>query len=123
MRYGLLITLTGLVLSGCLEKVDPISNSGGIIRSGFGSGSVTLSWQPPTENADGSPLTDLFGYNIYVGTSSNSYEYREIRLDNPGLTTYVIDNLDPGVYYIAATAVNASGIESSFSSEVVRTVN
>jgi hypothetical protein len=123
MRYGVLITLTGLILSGCLEKVDPISNSGGIIRSGFGSGSVTLSWQPPTENADGSPLTDLSGYNIYVGTTSNTYDYMEIRLDNPGLTAYVVDNLDPGTYYFAATSLNSSGVESSFSGEVVRTVN
>jgi hypothetical protein len=118
-----LVTLTGLILSGCLEKVDPISNSGGIIRSGFGSGSVTLSWQPPTENADGSPLTDLSGYNIYVGVAPNTYDYMEIRLDNPGLTAYVVDNLDPGTYYFAATALNSSGVESTFSGEVVRTVN
>ena len=123
MRYGVLITLTGLILSGCLEKVDPISNSGGIIRSGFGSGSVTLTWQPPTQNADGSPLTDLSGYNVYVGTESNTYNYLEIRLDNPGLTAYVVDNLDPGTYYFAATAFNSSGVESSFSGEVVRTIN
>ena len=123
MRYGVLITLTGLILSGCLEKVDPISNSGGIIRSGFGSGSVTLSWQPPTENADGSPLTDLSGYNIYVGTVPSNYDYREVRLDNPGLTAYVIDNLEPGTYYFAATAFNASGVESNFSGEIVKVVD
>jgi hypothetical protein len=123
MRRAVLVTLTGLILSGCLEKVDPISNSGGIIRSGFGSGSVTLNWQPPTQNADGTPLTDLSGYTIYVGTISNTYEYREIRLDNPGLTAYVVDNLDPGTYYFAATAFNSSGVESAFSGEVVRTVN
>jgi hypothetical protein len=123
MRRAVLVTLTGLILSGCLEKVDPISNSGGIIRSGFGSGSVTLSWQPPTENADGSPLTDLSGYNIYVGTNSNTYDYMEIRLDNPGLITYVVENLDPGTYYFAATAFNSSGVESAFSREVVRAVN
>jgi hypothetical protein len=84
---------------------------------------VTLSWQPPTENADGSPLTDLSGYNIYVGTVPSNYDYREVRLDNPGLTAYVIDNLEPGTYYFAATAFNASGVESAFSGEVVRTVN
>ena len=123
MRRAVLVTLTGLILSGCLEKVDPISNSGGIIRSGFGSGAVTLNWQPPTQNADGTPLTDLSGYTIYVGTISNTYEYREIRLDNPGLTAYVVENLEPGTYYFAATSFNSSGVESSFSGEVVRTVN
>ena len=123
MRRALLLGLTGLALGGCLEKVDPISNTGAIVRTGIGSGSVTLTWQPPTENADGSPLTDLSGYNIYVGASSNSYEYREIRLDNPGLTAYVVENLEPGTYYFAATAFNSSRIESALSGEVVRTVN
>ena len=123
MRCAILLALTGLVLGGCLEKVDPISNTGGIIRTGFGSGSVTLNWQPPTQNADGSPLMDLSGYNIYVGTNSDTYDYMEIRLDNPGLTTYVVESLEPGTYYFAATAFNSSGVESSFSGEIVRTVN
>jgi hypothetical protein len=123
MQRAVLLALTGLMLGGCLEEVDPISNTGGIIRTGTGSGSVTLSWQPPTENADGSALTDLSGYNIYVGTDSNTYNYMGIRLDNPGLTAYVVDNLDPGTYYFAATAFNSTGVESGFSGEVVKVVN
>ena len=123
MRRTVLLALTGLALGGCLEEVDPISNTGGIIRTGTGSGSVQLSWQPPTENADGSTLTDLSGYNIYVGTASNTYNYMEIRLDNPGLTAYVVDSLDPGTYYFAATAFNASGVESSFSEEITKTID
>lgn len=119
MRHAALIALAGLLLSGCLEKVDPISSIGNPVFSG----SVTLSWQPPTENADGSPLMDLSGYTIYVGTSANTYNYREVLLDNPGLTSYVVENLEPGTYYFAATAFNSSGIESSFSGEIVRTVN
>jgi hypothetical protein len=122
MRRAVVLALTGLMLAGCLEEVDPISNSGGIIRTGTGSGSVTLNWQPPTENADGSALTDLAGYNIYVGTSSDSYNYREIQLDNPGLTAYVVENLEPGTYYLAATAFNSLGVESALSEEVVKTV-
>lgn len=123
MRHTVLLALIGVVLGGCLEKVDPISNTGGIVRTGFGSGSVTLNWQPPTQNADGSPLLDLAGYNIYVGTDSNNYDYREIRLDNPGLTAYVVDNLQPGTYFFAATAFNSSGVESALSGEIVRTLN
>ena len=123
MRRAVFVALAGMMLGGCLEEVDPVSSTGGIIRTGTGSGSVTLNWQPPDENADGSLLTDLSGYNIYVGTSSSSYEYREVRLDNPGLTAYVVENLEPGTYYFAATAFNSSGVESSFSDEIVRTVN
>jgi flagellar hook assembly protein FlgD len=36
-----------------------------------GDGTVTLMWEPPTTNEDGSPLTDLVGYNIYVATETN----------------------------------------------------
>ena len=35
-------------------------------------GSATLSWMPPTENADGSALTDLAGYRIYYGRNPNT---------------------------------------------------
>lgn len=121
MRRAIVAVLAGLLLGGCLEEVDPISNVEGF--SPVGTGSVTLYWQPPTQNADGSPLLDLAGYNIYVGTSTGNYEYWEIRLDNPGLTAYVVDNLQPGTYYFAATAFNSSGIESTLSGEIVRTLN
>ena len=119
MRRTVLLVLIGLALGGCLEQADRMSDTGGIIRTG----SVTLNWQPPTENADGSALTDLSGYNIYVGTASSNYDYMEIRLDNPGLSAYVVENLEPGTYYFAATAFNSSGIESAFSGEIVRTLN
>ncbi|MDH3432879.1 MAG: putative Ig domain-containing protein, partial [Gammaproteobacteria bacterium] len=36
-------------------------------------GSVTLSWIAPTQNEDGTALTDLAGYKIYWGTTSGSY--------------------------------------------------
>ncbi len=38
-----------------------------------GEKSVALSWTPPTQNADGSTLTDLSGYKIHYGTASKSY--------------------------------------------------
>ena len=85
-------------------------------------GNVTLNWVAPTQNSDGSPLTDLVGYKIYYGTSSRTYDH-EIQIDNPGTTTYVVDNLVPNTYYFAATSLNSSGIESDYSGEAVRTVN
>jgi len=84
-------------------------------------GSMTLSWTPPTENEDGSVLTDLAGYKLYFGTASGRYT-RQVRIDNPGLATYVVENLLPDTYYVVATAFNASGIESSYSNEAIKTV-
>jgi len=84
--------------------------------------STTLSWSAPTLNDDGTALTDLSGYVIYYGTSSRNYSI-EIRIDNPSVTTYQVDNLSPNTYYFAATAVSSSGGESGFSGEAVRTLN
>lgn len=85
-------------------------------------GKVTLSWVAPTQNADGSPLQDLAGYKIHYGKDSGIYDH-EISIDNPSVTTYVVDNLVPDTYYFAASSFNSSGVESEYSGEAVRTVN
>jgi hypothetical protein len=118
MRQAVFIALAGIALGGCLEDVEPISSIGNLT----GAGAVTLTWMPPTQNADGTPLTDLAGYKIYVGSNAEQYDVREIRLDNPGLTTYVVSNLEPGTYYFAATAFNSTGVESHYSGEIIRNV-
>ena len=38
----------------------------------FATGSAALSWAVPTENTDGTPLTNLAGYQIYYGTSATA---------------------------------------------------
>lgn len=73
--------------------------------------SVTLSWTPPTSNVDGSALTDLKGYKIYWGTVEGDYA-NSVTVDNPGLTSYVVEQLTPATWYFVATAVNSQGIES-----------
>jgi len=125
MRITIAMVLASLVIGGCLQEIEPISSvddtSSGIDTPGA-VGTATLNWYPPTQNLDGSPLVDLAGYYIYVGTSSNSYD-KTIRLDNPGLTSYIVESLSAGTYYFAATSFNTSGIESQFSGEVVVSVN
>jgi hypothetical protein len=85
-------------------------------------GAATLNWTPPTENTDGTPLTNLAGYDIHYGTESGDYT-QSIPVNNPGLATYVVDNLTPGTYYFSVSAVNSAGTESPVSSEVALTVN
>lgn len=84
-------------------------------------GSVTLSWTPPTQNTDGSSLGDLAAYKIYYGVNQGIYP-NQIRIDNPGLSTFVVENLVPNTYFFVATAINASGIESTFSNVASTTV-
>jgi len=83
---------------------------------------VTLAWEAPTQNSDGTPLTDLAGYKIHYGTESQTYT-QTVPLANPGLTSYVIDGLAAGTYYFAVTAYNSAGTESLRSDEVSATVS
>ena len=75
---------------------------------------MTLSWAAPTQNTDGTVLTNLAGFNIYFGMSPGHYSNR-VRIDNPSISTYVVENLLPDTYYVVATSFNALGIESTFS--------
>ena len=77
-------------------------------------GSVTLSWTAPTQNTDGSPLTDLSGYRIVYGKNSSSLD-QQVQLTNPGLTTAVVDNLSAGTWYFAVKALNSANVESDLS--------
>jgi len=79
--------------------------------------SVTLSWLAPSQNVDGSALTNLAGYRIVYGTQSGNYSM-SVAVDTVGLSSYVVDNLNTGKYYFALIARNSAGVESAPSSEV-----
>jgi len=99
------------------DSLGPFS----ITVESIGMGSVTLSWTPPATREDGSPLTDLAGYHLFYGQSSREYT-EDIRIDNPGVTSYTIENLNSGDWYFAMKSVDSSGLESDYSAEARRTV-
>lgn len=74
--------------------------------------SASLSWTPPTQNTDGSSLTNLAGYRLYYGTSATALT-QSIQIANPSVSTYVIDGLTPTTYYFAVRAYTSSGAESA----------
>ena len=84
-------------------------------------GSATLSWQPPTENADGSPLTNLAGYVIRYGNQSDALKL-EVRINNPGITSSVIEGLTPATWYFTVSAFTSLGVESMPSAVGSKTV-
>lgn len=92
-----------------------------ITASQVSNGSATLSWQPPTQNADGSPLTNLAGYRIRYGTASNALD-NSVQIANPGVTSAVIESLSPATWYFAVTAYNANGVESELSALAQKTI-
>jgi hypothetical protein len=83
--------------------VDPVSH-----------GAVTLTWSPPSQNTDDSPLNDLEGFNIYWGGDPADLS-ATAAVVGPGLTSFMVENLEPGKYFFAMSAVNVSGIESALS--------
>lgn len=85
-------------------------------------GSVRLSWTPPTQNSDGSGLTDLIAYKFYYGPSADDLP-NVIRIENPGLSSYVIDNLPPNTYYFVTTVVNSQEVESEHSNVTSITIS
>jgi len=84
-------------------------------------GTATVSWSPPTERTDGTPLTDLAGYRVHYGKSSTDLA-TVITIDNPGITSYVIEGLTSGSWYFATTAFDDQGMESDFSNVASKTI-
>ena len=108
-----------LVCNGPGGSVNDTVNVSVVLNS---TGTALMSWTPPTENQDNTPLTDLAGYRIYYGVSSGNYS-DSIVIDNPGLTSYLIENLASATWYFSMTAVNSRDIESVNSAEVSKSIN
>ena len=88
-----------------------------------GTSNATLSWAAPTENTNGTALTDLRGYKIYYGTSAKELN-QQVALSSPGIQTYVVDGLTVGVrYYFAIAAMASDGTESAQSPVVSENIS
>lgn len=84
--------------------------------------STTLTWTPPTQNEDGSALTDLAGYNFYWGNRPGDYT-KSARIDSAGVSSFVVENLPAGTLEFVATSFNSAGIESDYSNPMTKVVN
>jgi hypothetical protein len=105
-------TSTTTVASSNKTSTNPVST---------GSGSATLDWMPPTENSDGTVLTNLAGYTVYYGTSPSNLT-QSVKITNPGLASYTMSNLPSGTWYFAVTSYSSTGIESTRSGVVSTTI-
>lgn len=117
-----LISIFILLLSGCGD-IGSSSPSGRYPYHGSSPEntgiSVTLSWEAPVINQDGSPLTDLSGYIIYYGTSPGYYE-KSVNVGNN--REVMIDHLSSGSWCCAVTAYDYAGNESTYSTELCMTL-
>jgi hypothetical protein len=117
MRYvgGYLLCIGALAASAACSTSAPAT----IAARASSSGTITLSWRAPTANTNGMPLTDLAGYTIVYGMEP-SLLTKSARVDSPTATSYTLQNLAPGVWYVAISAYNRAGIQG-VRSRVVRT--
>ncbi len=123
--FVLLASLVITSLFGCGGGSSNLDASTSSNQSATEGVVLTLAWDAPTTNTDGSslnPATDLSQYKIYYGTASLTYT-TVVNVTNPGTTTISQTlSLSPGTYYFSVTTVDASGQESSYSNEVMKTI-
>jgi hypothetical protein len=107
----LLISFIGTYLIGCG------GGGSGIVRETPPPDSITIAWDAPIKRTDGSDLpgSEVAGYTVHYGLSSNQYTNSIIVNDS---TTFTIGNLSPGTYYFAVKISDSFGYESDFSDEV-----
>jgi len=78
-----------------------------------------LTWTIPTTNTDGSTITNLAGFKIYVSTDSGAVpDASPITVANPTATTYTVESLPVGANYFAMKAYNTNGADSSITGTV-----
>jgi hypothetical protein len=83
--------------------------------------SALLSWAPPTENTDGTPLVDLAGYTVRYANATGDGAVQNVSV--PASSTSVeISALTPGTYWFIIRATNSSGAESDFSTTAWQTI-
>jgi hypothetical protein len=85
------------------------------------SGSVRLSWTAPTQNTDGTALTDLAGYRILHGSSASALS-SVVQVPNAGLSSFLVDGLPIGTRYFAVRAYTSDGRESANSNVASKTI-
>jgi hypothetical protein len=84
-------------------------------------GSLTVTWQPPTRNDDGSALTNLAGYRLYYGNAANTLD-KSVAVNVPTATSTIIDALPAGVWFVSMTAISSTGVESVRTTPVSKTL-
>jgi hypothetical protein len=92
-----------------------------VLNAAAATASVTLSWTAPTDNTNGTALTNLAGFDIYYGTAANALT-QKISIGSVGVLNYVISDLTAGTWYFEVIAVNSAGTQSGPSSTVSATI-
>ena len=92
-----------------------------LVSNNAEAGEANLSWTPPIQNTDGTPLTNLVSYDIHSGCNSTGIYDRPVEVTPAPASSYTVLNLpDFGTCYFAVKAANSSGVLSAFSNEATK---
>ncbi len=98
-----------------------ISVTGTAVTSG--SGTATVKWVAPTENSDGTALTNLAGYTVYYGTNASTLtQAQSVQVSNPATLSYTVSGLTSGTWYFAVASYTTSGQASTLSAVSSKTI-
>jgi Fibronectin type III domain len=111
----------------CREIITPVTTA--LIFAGCAaSGVLDVSWVAPTTNVDGSPLTDVVSYRVYYSSTTDppcptgsaiGAAAPKVPLPPDQRLVVRLTGLTVGkLYFVAVTAVNSRGSESSCTSTV-----
>jgi hypothetical protein len=119
-----LVSILLLFLFGCGGddgSIGILQGSNADESASVGTGTVTLHWNAPNTNSNGSTLTDLAGYKVYYGPGSGQ-QNRTKSVDIGNYTSASVSNLSTGNWCFVVSAYDTSGNESLPSPEVCKTI-
>jgi hypothetical protein len=114
-----LVAFAATILGGCDNSngsTNGTASSAATTNAGSTSGVADLSWTTPMNTTE-----QLAGYHIYYGTNSADLTY-VVNVDNPGSTSFTINNLAAGNWYFSIKSYTSSDVESDFSAIVPVTI-
>jgi hypothetical protein len=86
-----------------------------------GSGKAIVRWTPPTERTDGTPLSTVSSFKVYYGRSPSKLN-RSFKVGGHQKSR-AIENLAPGTWYFAVTAIDEYGVQSARSKVGKKTIS
>ncbi len=84
-------------------------------------GAADLSWVAPTQNDDGSPLTNLAGFKVRYGKTVD-FLTEVLVVPGPSVTTARVEGLGSGTWYFTVAAYTDVGMESDQTAPVSKTI-
>ena len=92
-----------------------------IVVAAATTGWATLSWVPPSQNVDGTPLTNLAGFRIRYGRVADALD-SVLEIRGSSVTSATIEGLGSGTWYFAVRAFTSANVESDLSNVAWKTI-